>query len=376
MKSNRNWTLAIIGIASIVPACFLLYRESVDEQLAEIEAARAIPDSENAAIIYNELLAEYGDIRSPPDFLDHNASDMTISHPWSSITHPKLAEWIEGLDPMMGRLVEAAKMDRCHFTIHKQDGQIDRLMARLMWEDVLTRAANRDVGEGRSDKAIEKYMVMIQFGRHLGQQPTFLENGAGIGLEERSIHALIRFIVYRPLSNDQLHAIEQYPIDAKNDWAAASEAMLRMERLRFKVQHSGWERLKELATGSILKQSLEAHRIAYLNTVSNRRALKIIIGLARYRNAHGSWAESLAQIKPLASDEVLIDPLNGSPFVYRLCDKSFMLYSKGENGIDEDGRYSSTMDPNSHKVIVEEDDRQFWPATAPEAAERITQGNK
>ena len=152
--------------------------------------------------------------------------------------------------------------------------------------------------------------------------------------------------------------------------------MLRMERLRFKVQHSGWERLKELATGSILKQSLEAHRIAYLNTVSNRRALKIIIGLARYRNAHGSWAESLAQIKPLASDEVLIDPLNGSPFVYRLCDKSFMLYSKGENGIDEDGRYSSTMDPNSHKVIVEEDDRQFWPATAPEAAERITQGNK
>jgi hypothetical protein len=33
MKSNRNGTLAIIGLASVVPACFLWYRESVDEAL-------------------------------------------------------------------------------------------------------------------------------------------------------------------------------------------------------------------------------------------------------------------------------------------------------------------------------------------------------
>jgi hypothetical protein len=137
--------------------------------------------------------------------------------------------------------------------------------------------------------------------------------------------------------------------------------MLKMESLRFKVQHSAWDRLKEFATGSILKQSIEVHRTAYLNALSRRRALKIITGILRYRNAHGSWAESLEQINDLGWGEVMIDPVNGNTFGYRVCDGSFVLYSKGENGIDEGGRHRAAMEPNSLEVLVEEDDVVFWP---------------
>jgi hypothetical protein len=195
-KYSIRWgCLMTIGIVTLVVLTYsLLARHSVEEQLREIEIACAIPDSENAALIYNEVLAKYGDIQSPPDFLDDNASEATISHSWTSLAHPKLAEWIEGHEHMVPRLVEAAKMGRCYFEINRQEGIMDRLMARVMWEDFLTRAANRDLAEGRSDKAIEKYMVMIQFGRHLGQQPTFMENLAGIELEEYGMKALIRFL--------------------------------------------------------------------------------------------------------------------------------------------------------------------------------------
>ena len=42
MKSNRKRGLAIIGIAGVVPACFLWYRESVDETLLQGDSRRIL----------------------------------------------------------------------------------------------------------------------------------------------------------------------------------------------------------------------------------------------------------------------------------------------------------------------------------------------
>ena len=69
---------------------------TIAKQLAAIEAARAIPDSENAAIIYNELLAKGEKIPRQPDFLGNEADRITLSLPWSSEAYPELAEWIKG----------------------------------------------------------------------------------------------------------------------------------------------------------------------------------------------------------------------------------------------------------------------------------------
>jgi hypothetical protein len=77
----------------------------------------------------------------------------------------------------------------------------------------------------------------------------------------------------------------------------------------------------------------------YTNRASKRRGTLIIIALRRYKNKHGNWPNSLDDIKGLTSPDVLIDPIDGGPFVYRRADDDFVLYSKGKDNIDNNGDY-------------------------------------
>jgi hypothetical protein len=77
----------------------------------------------------------------------------------------------------------------------------------------------------------------------------------------------------------------------------------------------------------------------YSRTATFKRANRLIIALRRYKNENGRWPEKLQDIEHLAPAEVLIDPVNNSSFVYKLTENNFILYSKGKNNIDENGRY-------------------------------------
>jgi hypothetical protein len=64
---------------------------------------------------------------------------------------------------------------------------------------------------------------------------------------------------------------------------------------------------------------------------------RLIVTLRRYKNKHGRWPESLDSIKDRVPEEILVDPINGGSFVYKLTEENFTLYSKGKNNIDEAG---------------------------------------
>ena len=86
-----------------------------------------------------------------------------------------------------------------------------------------------------------------------------------------------------------------------------------------------------------------------------------MIALRRYKNKTGQWPEKLDEVKSLASAEILVDPINGGSFVYKLTEENFTLYSKGKNNIDEDGIRRVTYDPNDFKWPKTEDDWLIWP---------------
>ena len=78
---KRHRFAAIVVAVLIVLACSLfiartLRLQSIDRQLAAIEAAEGIPDSENAAIAYFAFFQEYA---TPPSMLlpDPNAERLT-----------------------------------------------------------------------------------------------------------------------------------------------------------------------------------------------------------------------------------------------------------------------------------------------------------
>jgi hypothetical protein len=87
--------------------------------------------------------------------------------------------------------------------------------------------------------------------------------------------------------------------------------------------------------------TLSALHNCYMRLTARRRACHILTGLRLYKNNIGVWPQKLEDVESLVPSEALIDPTNGGPFVYKLTDDSFMLYSKGKNKIDDNGEYQS-----------------------------------
>ncbi|MHC4654483.1 MAG: hypothetical protein ACYS91_05620 [Planctomycetota bacterium] len=94
----------------------------------------------------------------------------------------------------------------------------------------------------------------------------------------------------------------------------------------------------------------------FMRLKSDTRATRVIIALRRYKNKHGSWPEKLDDVKSLAPAEIFVDPVNGDSFVYRPTDESFLLYSKGQNNIDDGGERDEWFEEET-----DADDWPIWP---------------
>ena len=69
-----------------------------------------------------------------------------------------------------------------------------------------------------------------------------------------------------------------------------------------------------------------------------RRVVMTAIALKRFQIKHGQWPETLDKLAPEFLAEVPIDPYDGKPLKYHPnTDGTFLLYSVGEDGIDDGG---------------------------------------
>jgi hypothetical protein len=82
---------------------------------------------------------------------------------------------------------------------------------------------------------------------------------------------------------------------------------------------------------------------------------------------NGCWPESLDALKSSAPAEAFIDPVNNGSFIYKTTKDSFVLYSKGENNLDENGKRDKWSFQDEGP-----DDWLFWPAIRYEAKKEKT----
>lgn len=362
-KKRIRLAVTIIVIATIICCVFwkigLWNLQSVDEQLAAIEATRAIPDSENAAIIYRQLLQDPNatsllDYR--PEFLDDESDNLTFRQPWSGKDFPQLGAWLKEQQPVIDRLFKASKFDKCRFPIAIA-ALPDHLTAMRKWTFLLKRAAYNDTGEGRIDDAIDKWRCLVQMGNHLRQQPLFDDLLVGIAIEAVALDLTAVFAVEGKATEQYLDTIESaLALSPTTDSFSQDYAtMMKVERLLQRKQsnlltrvRSWWEQRSSQA------RALEKLRTIHLRLLRHRRGNRILIALRRCKSRTGDWPESLDKIQPLVAAEVLVDPSNNGCFVYKLTDDSFRLYSRGENDIDENGQYKGNVPGRA-------DDWLIWP---------------
>ncbi len=347
--------LAIIAVVtlSLLWVGRLLNQRSATARLAAIEAARAIPDEQNAAVIYDRLMTEYGQ-PSLPQGIVNISSDRTRTEPWLSEDNPQLAAWIKEQQGLIDGLLQAAKMNECRFPIIGYPKQfptrMDRLSAMRGWAFLLVRAANNDIAEGRIESAIRKCLALLKLAGHLRQQPVVIENLAGNAVEALALRPIRCFVLEGPCEQRHSEAIEAALSPVKSDWDGYSSKMLQIERLLPRKERKSLFRYILSFWRNDDNSAIERVQELYLRLLADRRGVHVIIALRRYRDRTGKWPGSLEEIRSSAPQDVLVDPSNGGAFVYRLTEDGFTLYSRGKNNIDEDGRRRGGAD-----------DWQIWP---------------
>ena len=362
---KRVWLVVIILILIIAAVFFYLCQSnpSIDEQLAAIEAARAIPDSENAALIYNQLLEDpsVASLSDVPEFIDVNDYSLTLYQLWLKKDYPEIAAWIEGHQWLIDKLIEASQFEECRLPFLADwygSTHVTRLSSIRRCAFLLRRASNNDIAEGRNEEAIEKCKCLIQMGKHFQQQSMMIEHLVGVAIEEIGINQIVLLIVEGNIDESHLQQIELIPLRKQDDWESVMDRMILVEKLaekKYKRQLSPLRRLQyEFQYGMFWNAKgygYERMRFVHNRVLMTERGIHIIIALRRYNIEHGKWPESLDDIQSQVPAEMLVDPLNKGPFVYKRTEDSFTLYSKGENNIDDGGVHTQNGP----------DDQPIWP---------------
>ncbi len=267
-RAYRKWFWAGVGCVVVALIIWVFLPDNngdwkpytFDKELAAIEAKRAIPDSENAAIIYNQLLASYDANVFEPNFIK--------KEPWSSKDCPEMAEWLQKQKDTIATLMQASQKQNCRFPLSVDIMKLNLSMDRLapcikQWVTLLISAANNDIAENRTGQALEKYTEVLQIANHLYQQPTMIDMLVGIATETLALKQLDRFIITGNASEEYLNSIERAVAKTGYDWNSNWPKILENERLFaknfwamfYEVNSKGKTRLSRNPISSIIAQS-------------------------------------------------------------------------------------------------------------------------
>jgi len=242
----RKWFRAVVGCAAAAVVIWVFLPAdsdgwqpyTFDEELAALEAKHTIPDSENAAVIYNQLLEDYNEEGLSPYIAINRFGDYIGKKPWLSKDYPELSQWLQQQEGAIEKLIEASRIKQCRFPISADTACFDEIMHRLRpmqrWVLLLSWAANNDIAEGRTEKGLQKYIAMLQIGKHLNQQPSLLGFMVGTGVELNVTSQLKRFVVTGDATEEHLALIEKSLAEIKRDWSYDLPRILDYEKLVMK----------------------------------------------------------------------------------------------------------------------------------------------
>ena len=101
------------------------------------------------------------------------------------------------------------------------------------------------------------------------------------------------------------------------------------------------------ALNNLLGPALNSAGFAYLRHQAMLSSAMTIVAAERHRIAHGSLPDSYDQIDPKFRDGLIGDPYVGGPVKFKIGDGKILMYSVGQDGIDNGG----TLDKKNSGVL-------------------------
>ncbi len=119
----------------------------------------------------------------------------------------------------------------------------------------------------------------------------------------------------RQLSPEDVHTFLDWAFKSFSDWQTLTFTELTAAVEAFDVEV---ERERKTNPATLLLPYLGAEVRVFIR--AERRALRLVAWLIQYRERYGVWPERLEQAVSRSFESDLVDPVNGSPYVYDIVD--------------------------------------------------------
>ncbi|MCO6456478.1 MAG: hypothetical protein J5I93_14370, partial [Pirellulaceae bacterium] len=116
-------------------------------------------------------------------------------------------------------------------------------------------------------------------------------------------------------------------------------------------QSSTMGHLRYMITG-LMTPALQAAHTARARIEANQRLADAALAVQRYQLQHGGPPESLAQLVPQFLPAVPLDPFDGQPLRYRVDANEVVLYSIGQDEVDDGGVENPDTNEQANDEVI------------------------
>jgi hypothetical protein len=245
-KSYRKWFYAAIGAAVLTIVIWVFLPDNsrgwrpytFDKEIAALNAKYAVPNEENAAVIYNQLPKLFDDPCVAYIFEDSNSFYKLSHEPWTADDYPKYAEWLDNHQQIINLLLQTTRYERCYFST-KADIIMDDNLGKLLSParraaQLLVLAANYDIGKKKFDESLAKYNAVMHIGDHFQQNPNTINKLVGIAIEALAISRLREFIIEQNITPEQIKQAEEITSQTDWEWKKCFSEIIEYEKLFLK----------------------------------------------------------------------------------------------------------------------------------------------
>jgi len=207
-----------------------------DDELAALEAMRAVPDAENAAPRYRSVFADL-DLNDTPDFLFAGSflREEFEKQAWKASDHPQASKWLDSQLRTIEGLLAIGAMEKCRWPVQADTYDDHTVPYRKLGRSVslLLASGNRDLGEGHVTEALTKYFCTLRIADHLHQQPSRLDSLTGFHYERDALERIRQVLVQSTLSEADLAQIAGHLPPTADPWPEQWQRLSEVEKLHY-----------------------------------------------------------------------------------------------------------------------------------------------
>jgi hypothetical protein len=248
---RRRWELATGGVhlgmivlAVIVTPLTLLWPQDkgmwrpyrFDDELAAMEARRAVPEAENAAPRYRSVFADL-DLADQPDFFFAGSflREEFEKQPWKGNDYPQASKWLDSQSRIIDGLIAIGAMEKCRWPVRADvyDAYTVPYRELRRSESLLLASGNRDLGEGRVTEALTKYFCILRMADHRHQQPSQVDSLTAYHYERDALERIRQVLVQSRLSEADIAQIAGHLPSATDPWPEKWQRLSELQKLHY-----------------------------------------------------------------------------------------------------------------------------------------------